>query len=51
MLRSIAKTAAAEDLMKLKEALEARVGEMLPVTVQLRGCMNQKETVESGFLI
>ena len=51
VLRSIAKTAAAEDLMKLKEALEARVGEMLPVTVQLRSCMNQKETVESGFLI
>ena len=51
VLRSIAKTAAAEDLLKLKAALEERVAEMLPVTVQLAGCKNGKETVESGFLI
>ena len=51
VLRNIAKTAAAEDLMKLKQALEERVAQMLPVTVQLAGCRNGKETVESGFLI
>ena len=51
VLRSIAKTAAAEDLLKLKEALEERVSEMLPVMTQLGGCKTGKETVESGFLI
>ena len=51
VLRSIAKTAAAEDLLKLKAALEERVAEMLPMTMQLSGCKIGKETVESGFLI
>ena len=50
VLRSLAKTAAAEDLLALKEALESKVSEMLPVTCQLPG---RRETgkVESGFLI
>ena len=50
VLRSLAKTAAAEDLLALKEALEARVNEMLPVTTQLMGRREAAE-VESGFLI
>ena len=51
VLRSIARTAAAEDLMKLKQGLEERVAQMLPVTVQLMGCEMGKKAVESGFLI
>ena len=51
VLRSIARTAAAEDLMQLKQGLEERVAQMLPVTVQLMGCEMGKEAVESGFLI
>ena len=39
-----------EDLLALKEALEARVNEMLPVTCQLLGRRENAE-VESGFLI
>ena len=50
VLRSLAKTAAAEDLLALKTALEARVNEMLPVTCQLMGRREQAE-VDSGFLI
>jgi len=50
ILRNIAKTAAAEDLMKLRSALEAKSAEVLPVTTQLMGGMEQQE-MESGFLI
>ena len=50
VLRNLAKTAAAEDLLALKEALENRVNEMLPVTCQLQGRRENAE-VESGFLI
>ena len=50
VLRNLVRTAAAQDLLALKEALEARVREMLPVTCQL---MSRQETaeMESGFLI
>ena len=51
VLRSIAATAAAEDLIRLKAALEARMGELMPMTTQLGGHFEQKEIVESGFLI
>lgn len=51
VLRSVAKTAAAEDLMKLKAALEERLAEMLPVTTQLGGSVGKMDAVESGFLI
>ena len=51
VLRSVAKTAAAEDLLALKEALEARLNEMLPVSTQLMGSTGKGEIVESGFLI
>jgi len=51
VLRSIAATAKAEDLLKLRKGLEDRLGEMMPVVTQL-GCGNGKqETVESGFLV
>ena len=49
--RSVAQTAAAEDLAKLKMALENRLAESLPVVTQLGGCVDGKDTVESGFLI
>ena len=51
VLQGIAKTAAAEDLVKLKDALEERMAEMMPVTVQLSGNCGKQECVESGFLI
>ena len=51
VLRSLAKRAAAEDLLVLKEALEARVNEMLPVYTQLGGKLGKQDALESGFLI
>ena len=51
VLRSVVKTAAAEDLLVLREALEARLNEMLPVSTQLMGAAGKREIVESGFLI
>ena len=47
----VAKNAAAEDLMKLKAALEARLAESLPVVTQLGGYGEMQDAVESGFLI
>ena len=49
--RGLAKTAAAEDLMQLKTALEARLAESLPVVTQLGLCGETRDAVESGFLI
>ena len=51
VLRSIAKTAPTEDLLKLKAALEERLAESMPVTTQLSGGRGKEEAVESGFLI
>ncbi len=51
VLRSIASTAKAEDLLQLREALEMRLSETMPVTTQLGGMRSKQETVESGFLI
>ena len=51
VLRSIVATAAAEDLISLKAALEERMGQLMPVTTQLGGNFIQKEIVESDFLI
>ena len=51
VLRSIVSTAAAEDLMSLKAALEDRMNQLMPVVTQLGGHFEQKEIVESGFLI
>ena len=51
VLKSIVKTAAAEDLMELKCALEERFEQMMPVTTQLGWGAGKQEGVESGFLI
>ena len=51
VLRGIASTARTEDLLALKEALEDRVNQMLPVLRQLDGSNGKEEAVESGFLI
>ena len=49
--RSIVKLAAAEDLMKLRSALQERLDESLPVQTQLTRKASDRECVESGFLI
>ena len=51
VLRSIAGKAATEDLLQLKEALEARVTEMMPVVTQLGKGFGGAEALESGFMI
>ncbi len=49
--RSIAGKIGAEELQKLKAALESRVSEYLPLQTQLRYGASKPEDVESGFLI
>ena len=51
VLRNLAKTAAAEDLLELKAAMQARLDESLPLVTQLRGFAGKAGEVESGFLI
>jgi len=51
VLTSIMKNAAAEDLQKLRTALEAKTAEFLPVTTQLVSMGNQQAEIESGFMI
>ncbi len=51
VLRSIVKVAAAEDLLKMRTALQQRLEESLPVKTQLLGCASRDDIVESGFLI
>ena len=51
VLRNLAKTAAAEDLMVMKEALEEKLNQMLPVVTQLGEYSGKEESLESGFLI
>ena len=51
VLHNIVKTAAAEDLQKLRNALEAKTAQVLPVTTQLMGSMEQQPELESSFLI
>lgn len=51
VLRNVSQAAAAEDLLALKAALEERLAETMPVTMQLSGCETKKDSVESGFLI
>lgn len=51
VLRSVAQVTAPEDLLALKAALEERLAEWMPVTMQLGGSGGKKECVESGFLI
>ena len=51
VLRGVVQTAAAEDLMKLKGALEQRLAEAMPVQTQLMGTMACRDSIESGFMI
>ena len=51
VLRSIVKTAAAEDLQKLHGALEERLTESLPMQTQLKTRAAEREIIESGFMI
>lgn len=51
VLRSVIQKSVAEDLLKLKEALEKRMTKWLPVQLQLPGASRDEEIVESGFLI
>ena len=49
--RGIAKVAAAEDLIKLRSALQMRLDESLPMRTQLGVTYDNKESLESGFMI
>ena len=51
VLRAITEKVGAEELMKLKSALEKRMEESLPKTRQLGSWEDREEAVESGFLI
>lgn len=51
VLRSVMSRASAEDLMKLKGALEDRLAQSMPMQTQLGMQAGRQETVESGFLI
>ena len=51
VLRSIMEKAAAEDLMKLKAALQERYAASMPMERQLMGADGGRETVDGGFLI
>lgn len=50
-LRSVVQKAGADDLLKLKEALETRLAESMPMQTQLMGTFERQDAVESGFLI
>ena len=50
-LRAIAEKAGAEELMKLKDALEKRLAESMPMVTQLGGSFKKAEEFESGFMI
>ena len=51
VLRGVAQTATAEDLLALKEALEEKLAQTMPVVMQLSSFSGREESVESGFLI
>ncbi len=51
VLRGVMEKAAPEELQKLKEALEGRVRQCMPVVMQLPGMDGKKEALESGYLI
>ena len=50
-LRAIAEKAGAEELMQLKDALEKRLAESMPMVTQLGGSFKRAEEFESGFMI
>ena len=51
VLRTLARKAGAEELLRLKEALEQRMAEMMPVQSQLMAAWEGTEPLESGFMI
>ena len=51
VLQNVVEKAAAEDLMKLKGALEEKFAQQMPVVTQLGGFRGTDEGIESGFLI
>lgn len=51
VLQGVVKNAGAEDLQKLKAALEKRLAESLPVQSQLGMSLGTTDGIESGFLI
>ena len=51
VLRAITEKAGAEELLKLREALETRLAECMPMVTQLRGSFQKAEEFESGFMI
>ena len=51
VLRAITEKVGAEELQKLKSALDDRVAEYLPLQTQLRSVSGSKEDLETGFLI
>ena len=51
VLRTLTKKAGAEELLRLKEALEQRLAEMMPMQSQLMASFHKEDAVESGFLI
>ena len=51
VLRAITEKAGAEELMKLKEALENRWAESMPMVTQLSGSFKKEAEFESGFLV
>ena len=51
VLRNLCQCATAEDLQVLRNALQQRLDETLPLTTQLGTFGKSKETVENGFLI
>ena len=50
-LRAITEKAGAEELLKLKEALETRLAESMPMVTQLGGSFKKAEEFERGFMI
>ena len=50
-LRAITEKAGAEELLKLKEALETRLAESMPMVTQLSGSFKKEAELESGFMI
>ena len=51
VLQSLVRKAGAEELLRLKEALEQRMAEMMPMQSQLMTSFGKADEVESGFLI
>jgi hypothetical protein len=51
VLRSIVGKVSAEDLIKMKSALQSRMEQMYPVKCQLPGSNVTGDIIESGFMI